>query len=250
MSRLLIIDPAIRTPSIWAGERLAAHFGAHSIHTVRPALGEAEALHSLDVAQFAGVMILGSAGSVNDTAAWLATLRDWVHTRVLMQQVPVLGICFGHQLLAHVLGGTVSRVFSCAHKGIRPVTLRQSAVIPWWPVALERARLFYSHGEAVTSVPDDMHVLAESVVIGPDGRAVAVIDVLAHATLPVWSVQTHPETTEGFLAAQGCEALLHQPETADCLRDGWEIVMGFVGYCLQHPVQELPAPQGASAMLL
>jgi GMP synthase (glutamine-hydrolysing) len=58
---------------------------------------------------FAAVVVLGSVESVNDTGLhWVARERAFVASAVA-HQVPVLGVCFGGQLLAQVLGGHVVR---------------------------------------------------------------------------------------------------------------------------------------------
>jgi GMP synthase (glutamine-hydrolysing) len=58
--------------------------------------------------QFAAVLITGSAASVADRAPWTlaaeARVRDAVE-----REVPVFGICFGHQMLGQALGGAVER---------------------------------------------------------------------------------------------------------------------------------------------
>lgn len=57
-------------------------------------------------ADFAGVMVTGSGAMVTERRDWsersAAWLRDAAHAGV-----PLLGICYGHQLLAHALGGDV-----------------------------------------------------------------------------------------------------------------------------------------------
>jgi len=53
-----------------------------------------------------GIVLLGSLASVHDDFDWMRELWDWL--RPLMESgVPILGICFGHQLIAHRLGGKV-----------------------------------------------------------------------------------------------------------------------------------------------
>ncbi len=53
-----------------------------------------------------GVVVTGSAAMVSDHEAWADRTAEWLRTAV-DAGVPVLGICFGHQLLAHALGGKV-----------------------------------------------------------------------------------------------------------------------------------------------
>jgi GMP synthase-like glutamine amidotransferase len=50
----------------------------------------------------------GSRHSVNDDAQWIRELEDFVR-QVARTEVPFIGICFGHQLIAKALGGSVAR---------------------------------------------------------------------------------------------------------------------------------------------
>ena len=51
-----------------------------------------------------GIVITGSPAMVSERAEWSETAAAWTRQAV-EAQVPVLGVCYGHQLLAHALGG-------------------------------------------------------------------------------------------------------------------------------------------------
>ena len=54
-----------------------------------------------------GVIIMGSASMVSDGAEWIETTSVWLRA-LAAAQIPILGVCFGHQLLAHAFGGMVA----------------------------------------------------------------------------------------------------------------------------------------------
>lgn len=51
-----------------------------------------------------GVIVTGSYSMVTDPDPWIATTADWL-PRLIEHEIPLLGICFGHQLLGRALGG-------------------------------------------------------------------------------------------------------------------------------------------------
>jgi GMP synthase (glutamine-hydrolysing) len=59
-----------------------------------------------DAKQFSGVILTGSHSMVTDREAWSEQTARWIPT-VIEKRTPVLGICYGHQLVAHALGGDV-----------------------------------------------------------------------------------------------------------------------------------------------
>ena len=54
----------------------------------------------------AGVIVTGSGAMVSERLRWSEDTAAWLRT-VVAGGVPVLGVCYGHQLLAHALGGRV-----------------------------------------------------------------------------------------------------------------------------------------------
>jgi len=61
-----------------------------------------------DPAQLEGIVITGSAAGVYEDHAWLAPLRTFIRS-AYAQRTPMLGICFGHQIMADALGGDVRK---------------------------------------------------------------------------------------------------------------------------------------------
>ena len=63
---------------------------------------EGETLPPVDT--LSGVIITGSHGMVTDNETWMQVLASWI-PKVLERNIPLLGICFGDQLLANAMGG-------------------------------------------------------------------------------------------------------------------------------------------------
>lgn len=140
----------------------------------------------------AGIIVLGSASSVNDAEPWQLAMNAWLKPR-LDAGIPTIGICYGHQLLAHLFGGKVDFVYPDRrkHSGFRKIQLQGNRL--WNNQPLEGA-LAVSHNEAVLECPPDFEVIGTSPEIA--------IEAIAHRKLPIWGFQPHPESTEAFLLSR------------------------------------------------
>lgn len=97
MTPILLLDAALDTPS-------APYFRpwlmGRPLRIVRLADGEVPPPHD----EVAAVVITGSRASVNDPPAWMPAAVAWLRA-ALDADLPILGVCFGHQLLGYTLGG-------------------------------------------------------------------------------------------------------------------------------------------------
>src|SRR5437773_5750319 len=106
MSGLLIVQTG--TTSLHGG--YPAWF-AHALGFPMPVLRahEGEPLGpAVDRARLKGIIVTGSPLSVTDQAEWMSPLGDEL-LRAGAKGIPVLGVCFGHQLIAQAAGGRVVR---------------------------------------------------------------------------------------------------------------------------------------------
>ncbi|WP_067514874.1 glutamine amidotransferase-related protein [Endozoicomonas ascidiicola] len=106
-----------------------------------------------------GWIISGSKHGANDDLPWIAPLEAFVRV-VFEQKKKLVGICFGHQIIAKALGGEVVR----ASQGWG-VGMSDNAVFShpeWMQPDCTDFKLLVSHQDQVTSVPDSGAVLAGS----------------------------------------------------------------------------------------
>ncbi|MDC1174592.1 gamma-glutamyl-gamma-aminobutyrate hydrolase family protein [Bacteriovoracaceae bacterium] len=134
------------------------------------------------------IIIFGSASNVEERLDWHEELAKEI-SRNLEQGVPVMGICFGHQLMADFYGGKVD--FNPHRKmedGHRKVTFEKD----WMSFKKgDVLKLFKRHEQQITHLPDCFEVIASS----PE----CPFDIVKHKTLPYFSCQTHPEASQDFL---------------------------------------------------
>ena len=106
---------------------------------------------------FDGAVITGSRASVYWNEPWIDPLIEWVGTAV-ERGMPVLGVCFGHQVLADALGGTVEDMGSY-EIGYRDVELGDD---PLFAGVESPATVFTTHSDAVTELPPEAEQIAEN----------------------------------------------------------------------------------------
>src|SRR5947209_3474696 len=103
----------------------------------------------------------------------------------LAGQVPILGVCLGHQCIGQVYGGQVVRAAQVMHGKTSFVHHGGAGVLAGLPDPFEATR-YHSLVVDAASVPDVLEVTATT----DDGTVMA----LRHRTLPVEGVQFHPES--------------------------------------------------------
>jgi len=131
-----------------------------------------------------GIVLSGGPASVLDPGS------PDLDPALLELGVPVLGICYGLQLLAHRLGGLVERAEDREYGRALLKVERDDPLLADLPGGAERV-VWMSHGDRVLRLPPGWVVLARS-----EGSPFAAV---RHAERPVWGVQFHPEVrhTEG-----------------------------------------------------
>lgn len=96
---------------------------------------------------------------------------------------PLLGICYGAELLALVSGGTIRRMASPA-KGPESVTVMREN-----PLCSGNVGVYESHAYEISSLPQPLSRLADS--------ASCRTEIIRYGDLHVYGTQFHPEMTEG-----------------------------------------------------
>ena len=112
---------------------------------------------------FAGVIVTGSAAMVTDKAEWSERSADWLRDAA-HEGMSLLGICYGHQLLAHALGGEVGYHPAGREMGTVELDLQPPAAEdPLFAGLPERFPAQATHLQSVLRPPAGATVLARSV---------------------------------------------------------------------------------------
>jgi GMP synthase-like glutamine amidotransferase len=144
-----------------------------------------------DPADLDGVLITGSSAGVYDNhLSWMAPLRDFIRA-AYVAKTPMVGICFGHQIMADALGGDVRK----SDKGwglgrhVYGLTQRPAAIggtLPEFAIAC-------SHQDQVVRAPDEAEVFLASEFTPNAG--------LAYRNGTALSLQPHPEFADDYALA-------------------------------------------------
>ncbi len=140
-------------------------------------------------ASLKGVVITGSPAGVYESDPWISALIDWL--RMLDTDIPVVGICFGHQVMAQAWGGHVEKSHKGWGIGLHEYTVQAHDL--WQQLAgvdLPAIACAVTHQDQVVKKPDSAIVLAGS-DFTPHGA-------LYYTDRKAISFQCHPEFSEGF----------------------------------------------------
>jgi len=163
---------------------------------------EGEALPQTD--QLSGILITGSPAMVSDREDWSERTAAWL-AKAVGQGVPTLGVCYGHQLLAHALGGLVGANPRGRQIGTVQARLldaaRHDPLLGGLPTSF---KVQTSHSEVILEPPEGAIRLATSLLDN---------NFIIRFAEKAWGIQFHPEFSvpvmKGYIRCRA-DALLEE----------------------------------------
>lgn len=188
-----------------------------------------------DPAGFAGCVVTGSHDMVTDDRPWMVETAAWLR-RAANAGFPVLGICFGHQLLAHGLGGEAGYHPEGLEIGTADITLTEAAAEdPLFRKLPNRFPAHVTHSQTALKLPEG------ATLLGTGSHDPHQAFRLGES---VWGVQFHPEFDTSAIKeyiARRKDNLIEQGRDADeilsTVRDTPEsasLLKRFADYCLDR----------------
>ena len=136
------------------------------------------------------ILITGSPFGVYDTTPWMDPLRGFIRD-AHKARIPMVGVCFGHQIIADALGGEVRK--SEKGWGIGRHTYEITQKRGWMGEGRGKVSLSASHQDQVIVPPKGAVTLARS--------AHTDHAMLEYADAPVVTIQGHPEFSDRYASA-------------------------------------------------
>ncbi len=106
-----------------------------------------------------GYVISGSKSSVYEDEQWIRDLEVFIREAV-DTSVPIFGVCFGLQVMAKALGGTVEKFEGGWGAGVHTMVVDEER--PWMTQSGDSVSLIMSHQDQVTALPGAATVLGSS----------------------------------------------------------------------------------------
>ena len=165
---------------------LIIDFGSQTTHLISRRIGELgvrskivipeDAIQEIQKTKPKGIIFSGGPGFVNQDNS------PTVDKKVFEFQLPILGICYGQQVIGHLLGGKVT---SGKIKEFGPTTLHIKNSPLFKNIPVENFKVWMSHGDEVIKLPRGFEYIAHSENI----KAGAIAD----ENKKIYAVQFHPE---------------------------------------------------------
>ena len=180
-----------------------------------------------EIHDFSGFVIAGSHHNVTEQPGWMPTLINWLY-EIKESGNPVLGICFGHQILAHAFGGKVD--FSKAGRELGSAEIQKSPAANHDPLIKNLPEVFVaneSHGQSVLRLPagavhlaSNQHSKNQAFRLGKN----------------IWGVQFHPEFSVEHMqvymnAYQEISQNIEIKSTVKATPESASIIKNFVTLC-------------------
>ena len=149
---------------------------------------------------YKGIIFTGGPNNVYDESS------PHYDPAVLSAGIPVLGICYGAQLISYMLGGEVSCAGSASEYGKKSLTIKESVLFGDLPV---ESSCWMSHTDYISRVPEGFRVTART-----DHCPCAAME---DASRKIYAVQFHPEVTHTEYGTEIFRHFLY--DICDCAGD-------------------------------
>lgn len=109
--------------------------------------------------------------------------------RTLGPEIPVLGVCLGHQAIGEAFGGATIRAPAVMHGKTSSIRHTGEGIFQGLPSPLEVARY-----HSLVTDPDRLPAELEPVAWSDEPDGTTLVQAMRHREFPVWGVQFHPES--------------------------------------------------------
>ena len=140
-------------------------------------------LTSIEAGRFAAIVISPGPKSPDDAGLSLEIIGRF-HT-----QLPILGVCLGHQAICQAMGAEIVRAPQAVHGHSSPITYQPSRLFDGLPNPFDAAR-YHSLVARYDSIPACLRVIGTC----PDESGQPLVMAVEHRSSPLFGVQFHPES--------------------------------------------------------
>jgi GMP synthase-like glutamine amidotransferase len=179
-----IADRFVRYPDMF--RQLFAQTPASGFTFSEVAVIDGELPASIDA--YDGYLVTGSAAGVYDDFPWISPLMAFIRAAHAGDK-PLVGICFGHQVIAQALGGHAEKWSGGWGLGVCDVALHDT---PDWMPPCDSVKLIHLHQDQVTRLPDN------AIHLGSTGFCANAAFYIGDN---VFCMQGHPEFEPDYTAA-------------------------------------------------
>jgi GMP synthase (glutamine-hydrolysing) len=186
-----------------------------------------------DSTTLVGVIIMGSLSMVTEETDWMKRLSKEI-LELARHNIPMLGICFGHQLIAYAFGGKAGYNPNGLECGTVEITrIAESDNDPLFSTLSERFLAQTIHFQSVLTLPDSATHLAESRLDPHHAFRIGNC---------IWGVQFHPEFSAEIMSDMlgnveehlGSELLTKKKQQVRMTDDARQILVQFARLCTKQ----------------